>query len=79
MKEKKIVPPLFENEKPGRNRVDFVIESKVVIELKVKRILSREDYYQLRRYLKALNFKLGILVNFRSDYLAPKRVLNSIA
>ncbi|NQT49195.1 GxxExxY protein [Candidatus Kuenenbacteria bacterium] len=75
----KVVPPLFENEKPGRNRVDFLIEGKVVVELKTKKILTREDYYQLRRYLKALNLKLGILVNFQSEYLAPKRVLNSMA
>ena len=73
----KILPPLFENEMKGRNRIDFLIEDKIILEIKAKRILGREDYYQVKRYLKSLNKKLGILVNFRDKYLKPKRILNS--
>ena len=72
----KVVPASFEGEKNGRNRVDFLIENKIIIEVKCKRVTERNDYYQLRRYLKALNLKLGLLVNFRDNYLKPKRALN---
>lgn len=57
------------------NTVDFLIDNKIVLELKAKRIITREDYYQLQRYLQSLNVRLGILVNFRSPYLRPVRVV----
>ena len=75
----KIIPPSFEGEKEGRNKIDFLIEDTILLELKSKNIITRDDYYQIRRYLTALNKKLGILVNFRSAYIYPKRVLNSSA
>ena len=57
------------------NVVDFLIEKRIILELKSKRIILKKDYYQLQRYLQATNFKLGILVNFRSEYLNPKRIV----
>ena len=75
----KILSPSFENESSGRNRVDFIIENKIILELKVRKFLTNEDYYQVKRYLTALNKKLGILVNFRRKFITPKRILNSNA
>ena len=73
----KYLPPSFEGEKQIRNKVDFLIENKVILEIKAKRLITKEDYYQIKRYLQALKIKLGILVNFRSKFLHPKRFLNS--
>jgi len=73
----KILTASFDNELKGRNKVDFVVEDKIVLEMKTKRVLGREEYYQMRRYLKAADKKLGIIVNFRDKYLRPKRILNS--
>ena len=75
----KSLPVSFEGEKIGRNKVDFLIEDTIILEIKAKRIIEREDYYQIKRYLSALNKKLGILVNFRDKYLHIKRILNSQA
>ena len=72
-----ILSPSFSSEAKGRNKTDFVIDNKIILELKVKRRVGRIDYYQLQRYLKALNKKLGILVNFQQLNLTPKRILNS--
>lgn len=74
----KILPIGFIGETPGRNKIDFLIENKIILEVKAKRILSRVDYYQVQRYLQALNLKLGILVNFRDEAIKPKRILNSL-
>lgn len=74
-----VLPQLFVGERMGRNRVDFLIEGGVVLEIKAKRFLVRADYFQTRRYLTALNKKLTILVNFRDKYITPKRILNSSA
>jgi GxxExxY protein len=71
------LPKSFEGEHHRRNIVDFLVGDKIVVEIKVKRALAREDYYQLKRYLVSSNKKLGILVNFGQKYLSPKRVLNS--
>ena len=72
----KILPPSFKGERGGRSKVDFLIENAVVLELKSKRLITKEDYYQTQRYLTALGKELGILANFRQRYLTPKRVLN---
>jgi len=74
----RVLPPSFEEELKGRNRIDFLIDDKVILEVKTKRLLIRDDYYQVKRYLLALNKKLGLLVNFRDKYIRPKRILNSL-
>ena len=61
-REKKL-PTSFEGEKTGRNIVDFLIDGKIVLELKTKGFLTKEDYFQMKRYLVSCNKKLGILVN----------------
>lgn len=58
-------------------KLDFVIENKTVIELKSKTLITKDDYYQLKRYLESKKLKLGLLVNFRDKYLKPKRILNN--
>ena len=73
----KVLPQSFDGEQKGRNVVDFLIEEKIILELKAKRIIEREDYYQVKRYLEALHLKLGILVNLRDRYIKPRRILNS--
>lgn len=73
----KVLEISFEGERKGRNKVDFIIDNKILLEVKAKRLAGKEDYFQLRRYLRALNKELGILVNFRSQYINPKRILNA--
>ena len=57
------------------NKADFIIDDCIVLELKAKPIISRGDYLQIQRYLQASGFKLGLLVNFRSKYLRPIRII----
>ena len=59
------------------NILDFIVDRKVVLEFKAKPFLLKQDYYQLQRYLQVTGLRLGVLVNFRSLYLRPKRVLLS--
>jgi len=58
-----------------RNIIDFLIENKIIIELKAKNVIIKDDYYQTQRYLQATNIKLGLLINFRNRYLKPIRVI----
>ena len=73
----KILPPSFKYEKEGRNKIDFLIDDKIILEIKAKRLLIKDDYYQVKRYLVTFNKKLGLLVNFRDKYIKPRRILNS--
>lgn len=59
------------------NRVDFGVEGQILLELKAKPIVTKEDYYQMNRYLDASGYKLGIIVNFRRQYLQPIRVIRA--
>lgn len=58
------------------NFIDFCVEDKILIELKAKPFVTKEDYYQMQRYLNIENKELGFIVNFRQKMLQPKRVLN---
>lgn len=60
------------------NKVDFVISKMLLVDLKAKSIVTKDDYYQMNRYLEASGFKLGLIVNFRNKYLKPIRVIRSI-
>ncbi|HAB53736.1 MAG TPA: hypothetical protein DCE80_16435 [Ignavibacteriales bacterium] len=66
----------FKGEAKNRNIPDFIIDGKVVVDFKAKDIVTKDDYYQMRRYLVSANKKLGLIVNFRQKVLYPKRILN---
>ena len=60
-----------------KNWADFIIENKIIVDLKAKPFVERNDYFQMQRYLRICNFKLGLIINFQNKYLKPKRVINS--
>ena len=70
------LPVSFPNEKERRNIPDFIIEDTLILDIKAKFIVTKQDYFQMQRYLNSANKKLGLIVNFRRKYLVPKRVLN---
>ncbi len=69
---KKLTP-----DSPSGNKVDFIINFKVLIDLKAKNYITKEDYFQMQRYLQASGLEIGLIVNFRDSHLKPKRVLNT--
>lgn len=76
--QKEIVVDLkFNNKKIGKYFLDFVVEDAVVLEIKAVPRLGPKDFTQVLAYLRANNLELGILVNFRTDKLTYRRVLNS--
>ena len=61
----------------GTRRADFVVEGKVLVEL--KSIIQLEDVHiaQLLNYLKAYKIEVGLLINFGSKSLTFKRLVLS--
>jgi len=71
------LPKSFKGEGLRRNIPDFIIEERIILDCKAKRLITKEDYYQMQRYLTSYNKKLGIIINFRQKSLHPKRIINS--
>jgi len=67
----------FGKEKIGKLFVDFVVDNKIVLEIKKVPKITRDHIKQVLRYLNSLNLKLGIVVNFQHQKLEYIRVLNS--
>lgn len=57
------------------NIADFLIDNKIILELKAVRFFTKDNFRQIQNYLQQARIKLGILVNFREKYLKPKRVI----
>lgn len=67
---------IFEGSKIGKYYLDFLIEEKVVLELKAVYRFHPEHFRQVQSYLKTNNLKLGILANFKGPKLIYFRILN---
>ena len=61
----------------GTRRADFVVENKILVELKA--IIQLEDVHlaQALNYLKAYHLEVGLLINFGSKSLTFKRLVLS--
>ena len=59
----------------GRYYIDFVIDHKIVLEIKISTNFSRRDVRQVIGYLRKSNLDLGILVTFAPGGLKFKRIL----
>ncbi len=70
------LPVSFEGEMKGRNRVDFMIEDTLILEIKRVPRITRNELHQCLRYLASSGKDLCLLVNFYPKYLYIKRVLN---
>ena len=74
----KALSPSFEGESQRRNIPDFIIDGKIVLDAKAKRLITTEDYYQMQRYLEVSKKELGLIINFRQNVLTPRRILAPI-
>ena len=65
----------YKGQKVGKKRVDFII-SEVLVEIKARYEIEDPDYIQTLSYLKASDFKIGLLLNFGAPRLQIKRLAN---
>jgi GxxExxY protein len=67
---------IYKEEVIGNNYLDFLIEEKVIIELKRSDFYSKKYIDHVSNYIKVSNLKLAILINFTSNGVRIKRVVN---
>jgi len=60
----------------GTRRADFVVEEKIIVELKA--LINLEDVHlaQAKNYVVAYDFPVGLLINFGATSLQYKKVFN---
>ena len=66
----------YEGVEVGTRRADFVVENKVIVELKA--LIALEDVHlaQAKNYVIAYDFAKGLLINFGAKSLEYKLVFN---
>jgi GxxExxY protein len=66
----------YDGVKVGTRRADFVIENKVVVEIKA--VVKLEDVHlaQAKNYVVAYDFPNGLLINFGAKSLQKNRLFN---
>ena len=77
----KPMPLIYENVKLECGyRIDILVESKVVIEIKSVEALNDVHTAQILTYMKLGGYKLGLLINFNVFLLKDgiKRIVNSL-
>ena len=77
---REIEQEIFYKELPepiGTRRADFVVEGKVLVELKAISELEEVHIAQLLNYLRAYRLEVGLLLNFGSKSLTFKRLILS--
>jgi len=70
------MPIFYKGVLMGTRRADFLVEDKVLVELKAIIKLEEVHLAQAINYLEAYNLEIGLLINFGASSLEFKRVLN---
>ena len=55
---------MYKDEKVGIHKLDFIIEKKFVVELKAGGSIQKSHVSQTKSYLRTLELKKGLLINF---------------
>ena len=69
-------PIFYEGTEVGSRRADFVVEDKVIVELKA--LINLEDVHlaQAKNYVVAYDKEVGLLINFGAQSLQFKKIYN---
>jgi GxxExxY protein len=71
------VPVTYKNHVVGRHRLDLVVESRVIVELKAVGVIVDVHLAQALSYMKATNMELSLIINFGGPRLTWKRLIKT--
>ncbi|MEW5805184.1 MAG: GxxExxY protein [Patescibacteria group bacterium] len=75
-REQVYLPLEFNGEGIGNYYLDFLIENKLILEIKRGDRFLKRNIEQVYSYLKRSNLRLGIIANFTKQGLRFKRIVN---
>lgn len=65
----------YDEKRLGLYSVDFIINGKIVLEIKAVKYLHPKYINQVLAYLNALQLRLGIVANFKKKKLEYKKII----
>ncbi len=71
----KSIDVIYEGRKLGVYRPDFIIEDKIILEIKALPFIGKNEEVQTWNYLKGSSYRLAILVNFGGKDIDIKRIV----
>ena len=75
-KKEQLIPLIYQNSLIGKYFLDFVVDEKVVIELKTRPNIGYTHIKQVVGYLKSGGYGLAILIYFTRDGVKYRRIVN---
>ncbi|OQX27496.1 MAG: GxxExxY protein [Desulfobacteraceae bacterium IS3] len=72
------IPVHYKGYEVGSRRADFLVEGKVMLEIKAVNKLEDVHFTQALNYLEASSLEIGLLLNFGAKSLEIKRLINSL-
>jgi len=69
-------PMSYRGKVVGKNFLDFLVNGKIVVEIKKGNRYSKKHIDQVLNYLKTSNLKLAILINFGLGEVNFRRIVN---
>jgi GxxExxY protein len=73
--EEKSIDVKYKGKKIGLYRPDFIIEDKVILEIKVAPMITKAMQDQVYYYIKGTKYKLVLLANFGTVKVGIKRLI----
>lgn len=67
------LPVIYEGKKIGVYKPDFLVDNKVIIEIKALEFIPQNAMVQLSYYLKGTQYRIGLLFNFGSSRFEVRR------
>jgi GxxExxY protein len=67
----------YDGHEIGTRRVDFLVDNKVMVELKAVSVLEDAHLAQAINYLEAYSREIGLLINFGAKSLQFKRLIST--
>lgn len=74
----KIINVIYDDKKIGIYKPDFIIDDKIILEIKAQPFLEQLEIKQTWHYLKGSRYRLALLVNFGTKELQIKRIIYDI-
>ena len=70
------LPIYYDEAIVGKRRVDFLVDDKIVVELKAISELTDKELNQALNFLENHKMEIGLLINFGAKSLQFKRLIN---
>ena len=71
------MPIFYDNINIGTRRVDFLVEEKILVEMKAVTKLENVHLAQGLNYIEAFKLEIGLLINFGTTKLEFKRLMKN--